>query len=162
MLMRTREEHNCRTTFAGGVNIFTGLRVGMPEGTRKVTDKLVAAFLRENGPSTGPQLAEGMDAAENNVYKVCARMAKMGTVIITKLQREGIKSCNLYSLWEDPEGSLIKAVMHYIKLNPGTKAGDLLKYVNYRPVGSTLHRLFLEGKVKRKRDGRTFQYWSKE
>lgn len=109
MLMRTRNNHDCRTTFAGGINPFiaAGAVRLMPAyepasrvaGVFCVTQNDILVVLRDGKERRICEVADATGGESNNVGQTLAKMATAGLIKREMRRVPGRKSVPFYSIW---------------------------------------------------------------
>ena len=157
MLMRTRE-HSCKTTFAGGVNIFHASQHHLIEYRAPDKPKIIQSVLRREellevlatGYFTLESLSKKVDLSTVACYERLKLLTKEGAV--KSRQCVGTRARE-YTLGRPPEVtlSMTERVLSLIRTEPFITAHQISTKLGLGKTTNTLARLFANGVITRRK-----------
>lgn len=157
MLMRTRE-HSCKTTFAGGVNIFHASKSQLSEHRAPDKPKVVQSILRREellevlatGWHTLDALSKKVDLSTVACYERLKTLTKEG--VVKRRQCVGTRA-NEYTLGRQSEVTLTmtERVLSLIRTEPFITARQISTKLGLGKTTNTLASLFAKGVITRRK-----------
>ncbi len=148
-----KAHHNCRTTFADGVNIFHKADVDSLKAMS--VDEQICTVLMRSGAKSIPEICHELGLLENHIYK---RLRKLIDNDVVVAFRDGAK-CIKYTAVASPPDVTRESVFAIIQTNHGIMAGEIKKTLKKTTIQRPIAELIATGRIRRRKVHGQFRYW---